>query len=240
MKQKWMVAALAVGMFIFGVGAPRAAGTNFSPTSGRAAELKTQLAETRAALDEARKTLAETTEANLYQEALELGIVDAVKQTKLPARQQRRIAIAIVREAKKNELDPLLVVALIRAESSFNNYAVSNVGAMGLMQVMPATGEWLAKKNGYSLGRKQHLFDSELNLELGTQYLASLISSFKSLEDALVAYNAGPSNARKIIKNAQAREKFVRGYPRKVVSEFQRLRATCQQVVAERAKCIAG
>jgi len=99
------------------------------------------------------------------------------------------LSVAIVREARRNRLDPLLVVALIRMESSFDNYAKSSVGAMGLMQVMPATGKSVATSRGSKLGRANNLFDAELNIELGTAYLASLIARFRSVESALVAYN---------------------------------------------------
>ncbi len=164
-------------------------------------------------------------EASLYAEAEQLGVVAAVQASQLPERQQRRLALAIVREARRNGVDPLLVVALIRCESSFNNYAVSHVGAMGLMQVMPDTGSYLADKAGFKLQRHTNLFDSELNVELGTAYLAELISRFGSVEKALVAYNAGPTLAKKILAKKDKRERFMAGYPAKVMREFRRLKA---------------
>jgi soluble lytic murein transglycosylase len=162
-------------------------------------------------------------EQALFDRALELGIIDAVKASKLPARQQRRVAVAIVREAQLNGVDPLLVVAVIRIESAFNNYAVSPVGAMGLMQVMPATGHWLAERRGAPLGRTSNLFDSELNIELGTAYLSELIEEFGKVDEALAAYNAGPSGARKIFAKRASRVRFMAGYPKKVLSEFRKL-----------------
>jgi soluble lytic murein transglycosylase len=171
-------------------------------------------------------------EAALFEEAWKLGIVDAVKASKLPERQQRRVAIAIVREARLNGLDPLLVVAVIRTESSFNNYAVSPVGAMGLMQVMPGTGQWLAERRGIALGRTSHLFDSELNIELGTWYLAELIGRFGAVDKALVAYNAGPGAARKILANTASRQRFMQGYPRKVLGELRKLEKAAEARVA--------
>lgn len=164
-------------------------------------------------------------EAALHAEAERLGVVAAVQASQLPERQQRRLAMAIVREARRNGVDPLLVVALIRCESSFNNYAVSRVGAMGLMQVMPDTGSYLADKAGFKLRRRTNLFDSELNVELGTAYLAELISRFGSVEKALVAYNAGPTLARRILARKDRRERFMAGYPARVMREFRRLKA---------------
>ena len=163
-------------------------------------------------------------EAALYEEAERLGVVAAVQASLLPERQQRRLAMAIVRESKVHRLDPLLVVAVITCESTFNTYAVSGVGAMGLMQVMPDTGVYLADKAGFKLRRNTNLFDSELNVELGAAYLADLIQRFGSPEHALVAYNAGPTLARKILSQPDARERFMAGYPTKVMREFRRLK----------------
>ena len=168
---------------------------------------------------------------DFYREAQTLGIVRAVRDSGLPEQQQRRVAIAIVRESKVHGLDPLLVVAIIRAESSFDNYARSRVGALGLMQVMPETGKWIAGKR---LVRKTHLFDCELNVEIGTAYLASLIRRFGRLDAALVAYNAGPTAARRILADRAAKARFLAGYPRKVTRELERLKASLQR--AERAQ----
>ncbi len=173
-------------------------------------------------------------EAALYAEAEALGVVEAVQASQLPERQQRRLAMAIVREARRNKLDPMLVVALIRCESSFNNYAVSHVGAMGLMQVMPDTGIYLADKAGFKLQRHTNLFDSELNVELGTAYLADLIGRFGSVEKALVAYNAGPTLARKILAKKDKRDRFMAGYPTKVMKEFRRLKTQQQRALSQR------
>jgi soluble lytic murein transglycosylase len=189
-------------------------------------ESSPEVAELRAKLAAQEAHLARLEEeAALYEEAEALGVVAAVEASRLPERQQRRLAMAIIREARRNKVDPMLVVAVIRCESSFNNYAVSHVGAMGLMQVMPDTGNYLADKAGFKLQRHSNLFDSELNIELGTAYLANLIERFGSPERALVAYNAGPTQARKILAQSGARERFLAGYPAKVMREFRNLKA---------------
>lgn len=177
-----------------------------------------------------------TEERKLYEVAEILGVVSAVEQSGLPERQRRRLSVAIVREARGNGLDPLLIVALIRAESSFDNYAQSKVGAVGLMQVMPETGKWMAARRGRRLIKKTHLFDSELNIEIGTAYLANLLERFGSLEPALVAYNAGPTAARKILADRSARARFLAGYPRKVARELRRLRAQLKEDTAAKVK----
>lgn len=185
-----------------------------------------------AELQRVRAELSLKDDTALYEEAVALGIVDAVKASRLPAHQQRRVAVAIVREARLNEVDPLLVVAVIRTESSFNNYAVSHVGAMGLMQVMPATGHWLVERRGGKLGRTSNLFDSELNIQLGTWYLAEMIEQFGSVEKALVAYNAGPGGAKKILRKPHIRKRFMAGYPAKVMGEFNKLKRDAETRMA--------
>ncbi|MFY0523174.1 lytic transglycosylase domain-containing protein [Archangium gephyra] len=214
----WTVAMVTAGML---VGMEAGAFQPYFPgeSSPEVAELRAKLAAQEAHLARLEE------EASFYEEAERLGIVAAVRASRLPERQQRRLAMAIVREARRNKVDPMLVVAVIRCESSFNNYAVSHVGAMGLMQVMPDTGDYLADKAGFKLQRHTNLFDSELNVELGTAYLADLIQRFGSPERALVAYNAGPGLAKKILSKKEKRDRFMAGYPAKVMKEFRRLKA---------------
>ena len=223
----WTVAMVTAGML---VGMEAGAFQPYFPgeSSPEVAELRAKLAAQEAHLARLEE------EAALYEEAEALGVVAAVEASRLPERQQRRLAMAIIREARRNKVDPMLVVAVIRCESSFNNYAVSHVGAMGLMQVMPDTGSYLADRAGFKLQRHTNLFDSELNVELGTAYLANLIERFGSPERALVAYNAGPGLAKKILAKRDKRERFMAGYPAKVMKEFRRLKAQQAREVSQR------
>lgn len=85
--------------------------------------------------------------------------------------------------AEAHDLDPALVAAVVEIESGFDASAVSPVGAMGLMQIMPGTAaEWGLLEP----------FDAAANLNTGTEYLAWLIDRYGSEELALAAYNAGP------------------------------------------------
>ncbi len=89
-------------------------------------------------------------------------------------------------KSKAEQLDPLLVTALIRQESAFNSNARSRVGARGLMQLMPATARTL------SAVRTARLFDPLTNIALGTQYLRKRLSQYNGdVELTLAAYNAG-------------------------------------------------
>ncbi len=94
------------------------------------------------------------------------------------------------RTAARHGLDPMLVAALIRQESTFQPDAVSPVGAIGLMQVLPRTAKKLARRLKLRYSRAK-LFDPEYNLQLGTLYLADLMREFGKPEAALAAFNAG-------------------------------------------------
>jgi soluble lytic murein transglycosylase len=94
----------------------------------------------------------------------------------------------IKREAAARGLDPYFVAALMRQESRFNPRAVSGAGAVGLMQVMPATGRQLGRAS------RDDLMNPEINIRLGTQFLADMVKTYDARIDAvLAAYNAGPS-----------------------------------------------
>ena len=101
-------------------------------------------------------------------------------------------------------IDEALVWAVSRQESGFNPRAKSRAKAAGLMQLMPATASFIAKDRGYR-GRKRHqLFDPEVNLTLGQTYLHHLLDEpliEKSLVRLLAAYNGGPGNLRKWLRN---------------------------------------
>jgi soluble lytic murein transglycosylase len=94
-------------------------------------------------------------------------------------------------------LDAALVYGLIRQESRFILDARSHVGASGLMQLMPATARWTARKVGLDW-KPEYLTDREVNLRLGTTYLKLVLDDFGgSLAMAAAAYNAGPSRPRR-------------------------------------------
>lgn len=97
----------------------------------------------------------------------------------------------ITTEARANNLDPALVAAVIRAESSGKPYATSAAGALGLMQIMPKTARALG------VSQAAELYQPEINVATGTRYLSRQLRRFGSIELALAAYNAGPDAVRK-------------------------------------------
>jgi len=96
------------------------------------------------------------------------------------------------------QVDPYLVAAVIHCESSNNKEAVSPVGAMGLMQIMPDTGGWIAEKLELEGFTQQQLFEPELNIRFGCWYLDYLSKKFDgNRTSVLAAYNGGPGNVEK-------------------------------------------
>ena len=104
---------------------------------------------------------------------------------------------AVVRRARDISLDPAYMYGLIRQESRFVMDARSSVGASGLMQVMPATARWTARKLGMDPFRADQLHDRDTNIAIGSGYLKLVLDDFGgSMPLAAAAYNAGPSRAR--------------------------------------------
>lgn len=105
----------------------------------------------------------------------------------------RETAKTIVAESRANDLDPYLVLALIRVESTNWNWSRSEAGARGLMQVLPGTARHLSARAHVKWRGADSLYDPKVNVRLGTKYLAELAKRFGSVERALVAYNEGPT-----------------------------------------------
>jgi peptidoglycan lytic transglycosylase len=172
-----------------------------------------------------------------WKEAEQLGVSRFMKDsTALWGDERRRVEAAIVREARRNGLDPLLVAAVIQVESRFDPFAVSGVGACGLMQLMPPTAQWLLDKDSDTSNdgklRPAHLFNPVLNIELGTTYLAQLMDRFDGdLSQALIAYNAGPGVARQVKRGSKAWRRL-EVYPKSVLAAYKALLLPPQQLAA--------
>ena len=104
---------------------------------------------------------------------------------------------AVVERAQGIGLDPAYVYGLIRQESRFIMDARSHVGASGLMQVMPATARWTARKIGLTGFTADQITDRDTNITIGTAYLKLALDDFAgSMPMAAAAYNAGPGRPR--------------------------------------------
>jgi len=139
---------------------------------------------------------------------------------------------SIVSSARRNGLDPYFVAAIIREESQFRAEALSPAGARGVMQVMPTTGEWIAKMTGIRDFDRAKLYDSDMNITIGTWYLSYLMKRFKNdLYLVSAAYNAGPEVvATWAVSNGAAADPVLfvetipyretRGYVKKVLRNY--------------------
>lgn len=137
--------------------------------------------------------------------------------------------------SKENNLDKYLVYAVIKAESNFNDRALSKNGAKGLMQLMEETAKDVLNKIDYinitddELGDK--LYDPQYNIKLGTKYLSLLIKQYNNIELALTAYNAGSGNVDKWIEQGILKEdgsnienvpfKETNNYVRKILNNYK-------------------
>jgi soluble lytic murein transglycosylase len=117
--------------------------------------------------------------------------VDMAQRFPMPFKQD------VVAQAREIGLDPAYVYGLIRQESRFIMDARSHVGASGLMQIMPATAKWTAKKIGIDY-KADMITDRNVNLRLGTAYLKLVLDDFGGSQAlAAAAYNAGPGRPRR-------------------------------------------
>jgi len=96
--------------------------------------------------------------------------------------------------ARNYRLNPALLAAVIEQESKFNADARSSTGAIGLMQLQPATAEGIAVRTGGSKFVVSDLLDPEINVRYGAWYLRHLLDKYHDERTALAAYNAGQEN----------------------------------------------
>lgn len=89
-------------------------------------------------------------------------------------------------------IDPFILAAIARTESSWLSDAQSSVGALGLMQIMPETALYLAQERGLTL-ELEDLYDPRVSLDYGAYYLKKLYGQFKNWDTVFAAYNAGPT-----------------------------------------------
>jgi soluble lytic murein transglycosylase len=103
----------------------------------------------------------------------------------------------ITNGAQQMQVDPLLVAAIIRTESKFDENDVSHAGAIGLMQLMPNTAIWIARESGYDAYHPEQLSQRTVNIRLGSWYIAYLMKVFHGNRyAAIAAYNSGPNRVK--------------------------------------------
>jgi soluble lytic murein transglycosylase len=153
---------------------------------------------------------------------------------------------SIITYARKYGMDPYFVASIIHAESQFHAEALSPAGARGVMQVMPATGQWAAQAIRLPGFDRNRLFDPDTSINIGTWYLSFLLKRFRG-DPLLVAaaYNAGPDAVAGWLGkngNGAERETFVesipfsetRGYVKKVMRNYAEYRRIYGRSTEER------
>ena len=129
------------------------------------------------------------------------NLVLEITRSELPVQYKHhavKITKAIIRTARKYEMDPLFLVALIRHESQFRLDAVGTVGELGLMQIRPTTAEWLNEKLKL---KKLDLRDPATNIEVGAYFLSTLREKYdRDSKLYMAAYNMGVTRLQQLLK----------------------------------------
>jgi soluble lytic murein transglycosylase len=133
-------------------------------------------------------------------------------------RQSRAVARTILAESKAHGFDPVFLMAVIESESSFNPLAKGTSGEIGMMQILPETARWIAKREGWKIKiTSKCLRDPVMNIKIGAAYLAYLRKHFDSHGRLyLSAYNMGATN----VNRALAHQVWPREYPVRVMGKY--------------------
>ena len=133
---------------------------------------------------------------------------------------KEELAEVIYEESIRNNHDPKFILAVITIESEFKNWAVSEKGAKGLMQIMPEVGQFLAQELSIEWSGDRTLFNPFINIRMGVYYLSQLILQFDDPRIALTAYNYGPTYVKdRIDRNEQIPQQ----YYRRILTVYQTL-----------------
>ncbi len=139
----------------------------------------------------------------------------------LSSKQHEEISTLIVKESKRYGYDPLFIAAMIATESSFHSLARSRRGALGLMQLRPATAHALSREVSVKWEGAPTLFNPRSNIVLGAYYFNKLVRRFGDLQLALEAYNHGPSKLNEILKKGYRPT----DYSKKVIDRYEQFRS---------------
>lgn len=102
--------------------------------------------------------------------------------------------------SEEYDMDKILIASIINVESHYKKDAVSNMGAKGLMQLLPETAKWVTEQLDMDFVEDK-LFEPEYNIQLGSFYIKHLINYFKNVDLAIIAYNGGIGNVEKWLQD---------------------------------------
>lgn len=108
----------------------------------------------------------------------------------------------IVSVSNRSGVDAAMIAAVSNVESGYKKDAVSNKGAVGIMQLMPKTAKWIASKNNIEYNEEK-LKEPFYNLQLGSLYLSYLMQEYQDLQVSICAYNAGQGNVSSWLQNSE-------------------------------------
>lgn len=159
----------------------------------------------------------------IYKKELELNRIGEILTgyRALSKVDKTKLAVVILEESKKHNVDPMLILALIETESTFRRWARSHKGARGLMQIRPFVGRALAKELNLPWKGNATLYDPYTNIQLGTYYFSKLLNNFdKNLDVALTAYNYGPTYVARLIRKGK---RVPQRYAARVITNYRNL-----------------
>lgn len=160
-----------------------------------------------------------------------LGCLWGIKEVALKINYPKKYEEHVEKYAKENELDPLLVYAIIKAESNFKPDVVSSSKAIGLMQLLESTAKEKAEKEEIPFTSAADLYDPQKNIQLGCAYFAELLDNYDgNLALAVAAYNAGIGNVNTWIREGTIQKdgsdvenipyKETNTYVRKIIRDY--------------------
>jgi soluble lytic murein transglycosylase-like protein len=152
---------------------------------------------------------------SVWNESLTIGrlIARQADPQEWPADRIQDLSLHIAVKSREYRVSPLLILSLIHVESRFDPGAVSPKGAIGLMQLMPATAQELAVDLGVDWS-PENLTDPKTNIDLALNYITRLRANFESDKHLLTAYNIGPNALR---RKLQRGDELPLGYYQKVM-----------------------
>jgi soluble lytic murein transglycosylase len=152
-------------------------------------------------------------------------IMQYLKNNKVRASDEKlkKIATSVYEEAKDNEIDYRLVLAVMKVESNFRSDAISKKGARGLLQIKPSLAKYVSKETGVSIKSPKCLDEPEKNIRIGVSHLSWLIEKFENLNTALHAYNVGMGKAKKAVSEDDGPDTR---FTRKVLAEYRLIKNT--------------
>ncbi len=143
-----------------------------------------------------------------------------------------KIANSIITRSKKYNLSPFLIASIVRSESTFNKYALSSAGAVGLMQVLPTTANYIADMRGID---RHNLWDENSNIDIGLEYLDYLKTNFRySDRHMLMAYNWGPASLNKYLNRKRKLNPGVLKYALKIINTAQKWESEYEKIEVEK------